>query len=218
MTLPPSTTAATALEPPPKRDAAPEPRRRAPHRPGTPPRPSTREIGRLTLRVSVTLTGLTTASATATRVTAAAPARRWFDYPFTGVPARLGESATILAHNGRALLGVFGVLLIAQVAMRAPEGAGRVQRALQTLAEAALAGLTAANALLVGAGLGAYGSRIARAILPHGPVELAAFALALALYLQGRRRALPVRYLVTTGTTSVLLLAGAAALETYVTL
>ena len=59
---------------------------------------------------------------------------------------------------------------------------------------------------------------MARAMLPHGPVELAAFALALALYLQGRRRALPVRYLVTTGAISVMLLAGAAVLETYVTL
>ena len=28
-------------------------------------------------------------------------------------------------------------------------------------------------------------------MLPHGPVELAAYSLALALYLQGRRRALP---------------------------
>ena len=48
-----------------------------------------------------------------------------------------------------------------------------------------------ANVLVIGAGLGAYGERMARAELPHGPVELAAYALALALYLQGRRRALP---------------------------
>jgi hypothetical protein len=216
MTLSATATGATALEPPPKPDAPPEPRRRAPRGAPTPPRPPTGEISRLTLRVSVLLIGLITTGATATRATAAAPARRWLDYPFTGVPARLGESAAILAHNGRALLGVFGLLLIAQVAMRAPEGAGRVQRALQSLGEAVLAGLTAANTLLVGAGLGAYGSRMARAMLPHGPVELAAFARALALYLQGRRRALPLRYLVATGATSVVLLAGAAILETYV--
>jgi hypothetical protein len=165
----------------------------------------------------VALIGLMTATATATRATAAAPARRWFDYPFTGVPAWPGESAAILAHNGRALLGVFGLLLVAQVAVRASEGAGRVQRALQTLGEGVLAGVVAANVLLVGAGLGAYGARMASAMLPHGPVEFAAFALALALYLQGRRRALPVRYLVATGATSLLLLAGAAVLETYVT-
>ena len=34
-------------------------------------------------------------------------------------------------------------------------------------------------------------TRMVRAVLPHGPVELAAYALALALYLQGRRRPLP---------------------------
>ena len=45
--------------------------------------------------------------------------------------------------------------------------------------------------LVVGAALGGYGTRMVRAMLPHGPVELAAYSLALALYLQGRRRALP---------------------------
>ena len=53
-----------------------------------------------------------------------------------------------------------------------------------------------ANVLVVGAGLGAYGARMVRAELPHGPVELAAYALALGLYLQGRRRALPAAHLV----------------------
>ena len=51
--------------------------------------------------------------------------------------------------------------------------------------------MIAANVLVVGAALGAYGERMVRAMLPHGPVELAAYALALALYLQGRSRALP---------------------------
>ena len=32
-----------------------------------------------------------------------------------------------------------------------------------------------------------------RAMLPHGPVEVAAYSLALALYLQGRSRPLPPR-------------------------
>jgi hypothetical protein len=74
----------------------------------------------------------------------------------------------------------------------------------------------AANMLVVGAGLGGYGERMARAELPHGPVELTAYALALALYLQGRRRALPVRHLAKVGAATVALLALAAALETFV--
>ena len=56
-----------------------------------------------------------------------------------------------------------------------------------------------------------------RAMLPHGPVELAAYALTLALYLRGRHRILPTRELMTIGATSVLLLAAAAVLETFIT-
>ncbi|MGH2946713.1 MAG: hypothetical protein ACRDPC_10730, partial [Solirubrobacteraceae bacterium] len=92
------------------------------------------------------------------------------------------------------------------------------QRTLRGGGEALLAGLVAANALMVGASLGAYGARMARAMLPHGPVELAAFALALALYLQGRRRILPLRQLLAVGAASGMLLAAAATLETFVTL
>jgi hypothetical protein len=55
-----------------------------------------------------------------------------------------------------------------------------------------------------------------RATLPHGPFELAAYSLALALYLQGRRRPLPVQHVLDVAALSVAVLAVAAALETYV--
>src|SRR5207247_10434820 len=154
--------------------------------------PAARQRARLAVRVSAARRAVIAATGTVIRLVAAAPARRWLDYPFTGVPARLGEAAVIFAHNGRALLGVFGLLLIAQVAPRVPAGPGQVQRALRGAGEALLAGLISANVLVVGASLGAYGSRMAKAMLPHGPLELAAFALAIALYLQGRRQALPI--------------------------
>ena len=54
-----------------------------------------------------------------------------------------------------------------------------------------------------------------RATLPHGPVEVAAYALALALYLQGRRRPLPAARMAATIVASVALLALAALLETF---
>ena len=76
--------------------------------------------------------------------------------------------------------------------------------------------MIAANLLVVGAALGAYGTRMLRAVLPHGPVELAAFALAIALYLQGRHRAIAVRHLIATGAASLGLLAAAAVLEALV--
>ncbi len=81
--------------------------------------------------------------------------------------------------------------------------------------EALLAGTIAINVLIVGAGVGAYGDRMARALLPHGPVELGAFAAALALYLQGRRQRLPLRHILTVTVPCLGLLAVAAALETF---
>ncbi len=78
-----------------------------------------------------------------------------------------------------------------------------------------IAGVIAANVLVIGAAVGAYGTRMVWAMLPHGPVEVAAYALALALYLQGRRRPLPPHRLAGTITASVVLLAIAALLETF---
>jgi uncharacterized membrane protein SpoIIM required for sporulation len=56
-----------------------------------------------------------------------------------------------------------------------------------------------------------------RATLPHGPVELAAFALAIALYLKGRHHALALRQIAATAAVSLGLLACAALLEALVT-
>jgi hypothetical protein len=150
------------------------------------------------------------------RVTGGAAVREWLAYPFTGVPATTGEAGVIFAHNTRALLGVLGLLLIAQVAAHQPDGPGRAQKAVRIAGETVLAGIVAANVFVVGAALGAYGPRMVRAVLPHGPVELAGFATAIALYLQGRHRALPTRQLLLTSAVSVLLLAMAALLEALV--
>jgi hypothetical protein len=150
------------------------------------------------------------------RVALAARARDWLGYSFRGVPARLDVAVGIFAHNGLAILGVFGLLLIAQIGARTPGGPGLVLRIIGAGGELILASAIAANVLVVGAALGAYGVRMTKAMLPHGPVELAAYSLALALYLQGRRRALPAAHLVGVAVASIALLAIAAALETFV--
>jgi hypothetical protein len=54
-----------------------------------------------------------------------------------------------------------------------------------------------------------------RAMLPHGPFEVAAYSLALALYLQGRHRPLPAVRTTRTIAASVALLALAALLEAF---
>ena len=172
--------------------------------------------GGLALRVALGLLAVIAIVAIVVRLAAAGRVRAWLGFPFTGVPATLEEAARIFAHNACAMLGICGLLLIAQLADRRPEGPARTQRYLQVAGEVLLAGVVAANLAVVGAALGAYGTRMARAVLPHGPVELAAFALAIALYLQGRHRAIAVRHLIATGAASLGLLAAAALLEALV--
>ena len=150
----------------------------------------------------------------------AAQARRWLAFPFTGIPARPDAAAGIFLHNLRALAAVGGLLLIAQSAQwtRRTDEPTRASTTVRLVAEALLGAAVAANLIVVGASFGAYGTRMLRAALPHGPVELAAYSLALALYLQGRMRALPARHMLAVAALSVATLALAAVLETYVNL
>ena len=135
------------------------------------------------LGVAGALVALAAIVAGATRLLAATPARRRLRYPFTGVPDRFNVAVSIFAHNGRAMAGVFGLLLIVQLALRNPAGPGPAQRIVRTVGELLLTGLIAANVLVVGASVGAYGSRMASALLPHGPVR--------ARGVRDRARALP---------------------------
>ena len=150
-----------------------------------------------------------------TRVALASQARGWLHYRFPGVPHRLGSASWIFANNGRELLGVLGLLLIAQLGVRRAGGPTSAQRLLRSGGEVLIVGVIAANVLVIGTAVGAYGERMVRAMLPHGPVEVAAYTLALALYLQGRRRPLPQHRLAGTIAASVILLAAAALLETF---
>ena len=111
-----------------------------------------------------------------------------------------------------------GLLLVAQsphLAGRTHEN-GLVQRGLQFAGEILLCAAVTANVVVVGASLGAYGARMLRAALPHGPVELAAYSLALSLYIQGRRRPLAIGHVLGVAALSVSGLALAAILETFV--
>jgi len=146
----------------------------------------------------------------------AAPVRERLGYTFRGIPARLDVAIGIFAHNSRAIMGALGLLLVAQISTRTAGGPGRTQRLTLMCGELILTGIVSANVLVVGAALGAYGERMARALLPHGPVELASYSLALALYLEGRRRALPVSHIAKATAASVALLALSAVLETFV--
>lgn len=165
--------------------------------------------------IAAALTGCVLLVALVTRVALASQARDWLHYTFPGVPHRLGSAAWIFANNGRELLGVLGLLLIAQLGVRRAGGPTSAQQLVRSGGEVLIVGVIAANVLVIGTAVGAYGQRMVRAMLPHGPVEVAAYTLALALYLQGRRRPLPPHRLAGTIAASVILLAAAALLETF---
>ena len=182
--------------------------------------PTSAGTARLAARIAGALTIAVFLVALTVRLAFAARARHWLAFPFTGIPSRPAEAASIFLHNLRALSAIGGLLLVAQSPYwNASDGQpGPIHRMLQRVGEALLAAAVAANVIVVGASLGAYGPRMVRAGLPHGPVELSAYALALALYVQGRRRRLPTRHMLAVASLSVAVLALGAVLETFVNL
>ncbi len=165
--------------------------------------------------VALALVAAVAAVAVAVHLLLAGQARDALGFRFPGVPGTVGTAATILAANVRVLGGIFAVLAVAQMLARSPDPGARPMRWLLALLRVLVVLVVTVNVLVVGGALGAYGARMARAMLPHGPVELAAYALALALTLAGRRRPLPVHAIVGWATVSVGLLVIAATLETW---
>lgn len=180
-----------------------------------PPAASITDAVRLTALTAVGAMAAAALVATVVDLTLAGTVRGWLHYPFRGVPARPSVAAGIFAHNLRAVGGVLGLLIIARATAHSPSDPGRLRRRVVAVAELVMAGVVAANIIIVGAALGAYGHRMGAAMLPHGPVELVGYSLALALYGQERRRAVPVGHAVVIATASVVLLAVAAVLETF---
>jgi hypothetical protein len=174
---------------------------------------------RLAARIAGALTSAVLAVGLAVHVACAGWARRLLAFHFPRVPARPSAVATVFVHNLHALLAVAAALLVAQSPYPMTRAAqpGRIHRMLQRCCEAVLAGAVAANVIVIGASFGAYGMRMVRAALPHGPVELAAYSLALALYIQGRHGPLPARDTLAVAALSISALAAAALLEVFVT-
>jgi hypothetical protein len=160
------------------------------------------------------LAAMTAAAALVVHVTAAEDVRQDLAFSFRGVPDELDEASAILVTNAR----IAGVFLLAAALRGVPRHEAR-QGALYTLAGAACDTLVAltcvANAAFVGAAIGAYGRRMLEAMLPHGPIELAGFALALGTYLQARHQVIVPGALVRIVGAVISLLGAAAAAETY---
>lgn len=172
---------------------------------------------RTALRVAAALTAATLVVAVTVRIGWAADARALLDFPFAGMPARAPTAVSIFVNNAAVLGTIFAASAVVQSRWMTRAEPARASAAVVVLAavDTVLALEVAVNVLLVGAALGAYGTRMAVAVLPHGPVELAAFARGLALYLDARRAPLATRNAIAVAAGCLAALALAAVLETF---
>ena len=148
--------------------------------------------------------------ATGVHAFAAAATRHWLNFPFGGIPAQLGQVLAIFLNNLRLLAALFAAAIVAQLTVRT--GAPGM-RPLTWVCDALVGLGCAVHVALVGMTVGAYGSRGVGALLPHGPVELAAFSLGVSLYLAARREPLSPRRALAVAAPAVAVLALAAVLE-----
>jgi hypothetical protein len=132
-------------------------------------------------------------------------ARRVLRFAFGGVEQTPAEAARIALHNATIATGT----------MLGAAARTRIPVATRPVLDVVLATLLAINAAAVGVALGAYGTRVATAIVTHLPLELAAFSLAGGAYMQACKQPLRVRELTGVAAATALLLVAAAALETY---
>jgi hypothetical protein len=181
--------------------------------------PDLRRDTTTTAAIGLAATAAAVGLAVLVHLAAADPARELLGYRFAPLRADLTQAASIFATNARKLAGVLGLALVVRSARPSGErGGGRSARWAQVLilaCDAGVVGVLGLSLVLVAAGLGAYGREMAAALLPHGPLELAAFALALSLYRDARRRTVTLHRALTRAALGVLLLAAAALLETY---
>jgi hypothetical protein len=168
-------------------------------------------VARAAALVAAALLGGAAVVALAVNVAGQAGAREALAFSFPELPRTAGEALDILLNNLRVLAGVLLAALVARVA-------ATTMRPLVHVCDAALVLAASVHAVLIGAGIAAYGDRMVAALLPHGPLELAAFSLALGLYVRVRRHPLPARTWAATAGTAVLLLTIAAPVEVFLAL
>jgi hypothetical protein len=171
------------------------------------------------IRIAIVMLAVASLVGLTVGLVAAEAFRTWLGFTFPRADTAAGEVLAILADNLRLLAAILVACVVAQLAREVSPGtrAERATRAVVALCDAALIAVAAVHVFLVGAGVGAYGGRMIVALLPHGPVELAAYSLALALYVGSRRERLSARRWAVSGLGSALCLTLAAPLEVFAT-
>lgn len=157
--------------------------------------------------------------ALACRLFFAEAARRELAFTFDPAAASLGVAWQTLSTNLQLATVCFVcALVVSHLWCALDRGSRRIKllyAATRVLFELWLGLVYVVNVLVVGISLGAYGTPMVRALLPHGPVELAAFSLALAAYLRSRYSDPRPGLLLRTWLAVTLLLITAAGLETW---
>ncbi len=167
---------------------------------------ATRSLPRHAARVALATLALTISTALLVWALGAGHyARQLLGFPFDPPARRPGEALEIAATNLRL---VAASLLAALVV--------RVRPQLRRLFDITLVVVLALNTATVGVALGAYGTRLLGALVLHGPLELAAFALAGSAYLAARAGELSIGRLPGVAVVAVALVGAGAVVETYV--
>jgi hypothetical protein len=137
-----------------------------------------------------------------------ADARGALGFGFGGVDRSLTGASSIAFHNAK-LAGA--TLVCGAVAPRLPV-------AMRVPIDLLLALLLVVNAGAIGVAFGAYGWRAIAATTPHVPLEFAGLSLAGGAYLHAHTQPLSPRAIAAVAGGCAVLLATAAALETYISL
>jgi hypothetical protein len=157
-------------------------------------------------RVAVCALALTAAAAVLVRALGADPAaRELLGFRFDPPARQPGEALRVAATNVRF---VAAALVAAWAVTSRPR--------LRLPFDITLALLLALNVGAVGLAVGAYGARALQAVAAHGPLELAAFALAGGAYLAARDGELPSHDLIQAAAVAFPLAAVGAVVEAYV--
>ncbi len=143
-----------------------------------------------------------------------APVRGVLRVHFTTIAHHVGEAVGIWVHNATIVAGFAIFLGGARLAQRDPT-ASRAERAILRACDLALLAWANGSAILAGLLTGAYGPRQLHAFLPQAPVEITAWALLIALYIDVRRQRATVLEIVWGFGVVLALLAAGAVLELW---
>ena len=164
--------------------------------------------------VALALTAVALTVAVMTGLAFAPGARAILKVDFVPIPRSAHQAVQIALHNWTKALS-FGVFCVCALLACQDDRPSRVARVILYGCDAIVFVWWFATAALAGVLLGAYGQRQALAFLPQGPVELFAWALLIATYIDVRRARIDARQMGARVAVVVALLALSAVLELW---